>query len=161
MRKLLLVALALLVCAATAPAQESAEKDYTAVFGGMEYSSKDKSFMGTTGTALNVVGGLWVMARAKFGTNASIEPDLAYVFRGGGLVWGIVAGPTVEWIVDDNERKDDPVTYLAGASGALVGYTWNNNKVGLYLGGKYHFAYKADTWYPDGWRAGLWLAFKP
>lgn len=153
LKTVLLATIALLLLYPNPFAQTDPPDSY--VFGGGEYDSGEKAFTTTVGAAGRLVGGLWALARTQVGQYGSLETDLGYfVTSGGALRFGLIAGPNVDWVTQEDA---DPISYIVGASGFAAGYA--PKKVGIWFTAKYKFAFDGDSYYQDGWQGGLWLSY--
>ena len=132
-------------------AQEETQK--TNLFFGSEYDESEDAITGTLGVTTSLVGGMMLIARTQVGEYNSLETDAAFLLPlGTKFYFGVLAGPNAEFAA-----SEDAVTYIVGASGAVLGY--RPGKVGIWAAAKYTFAFEDGVAYQDGWRGGIFLSF--
>lgn len=158
MRKVLLTMCLLAALVGSAIAQESiVPTGY--IFGGVavdsKYGSDTREVTTSIGVANKLFGNLWLLSRTNIGEYGSLSTDVGYfITPGESLRLGLIAGPNVDWVP---QEAANPISYVVGASGFVLGYAPSN--VGFWLGAKYKFSFESDTYYQDGWQTGFWLSF--
>lgn len=124
--------------------------DSYAFVGGL-YDNND-GFGYVVGGAARISGGVWSISRGSVGEGeSSIEPDIGYFVNYNGWRFGLLAGPGIVWV-----GNEDPVTYISGATGLSVGYINEVTGAGVIAAGRYKFA--AED-YDDGWQLGAALVY--
>ena len=155
MKKLTITILAVLLIGSMAWAQNT-----TVIYAGGTWDHPEGAFGSSVGGGFKA-GPVWLFAQGKFADpSAALEGEII-IFKklGGNFIGGLVASPFAgDWIGVEGESMA-PISYLTGACGALLGY--HKDKAGIYLGGKYKYAYDSEVAYKNGWRVGVWLAFNP
>ncbi len=161
MRKVL-ITITMLVClmAGSVVAQVEVESPTEYIFGGVSvdgrYDSQTSVVTTSIGVANKLSGNLWLLSRTNIGEYGSFSADVGYfIVPGESLRFGLIAGPNVDWIPQEGDAE--PISYIVGASGFVIGYA--PKSVGAWLGAKYKFSLVDDTYYQDGWQAGFWFSF--
>lgn len=126
-------------------------------FGGVRFPSTDGSlFSFGIGSAFEG-SNLYLFNYTDIGRYGSVSSEVAYLFNPvRWLYLGPLAGPNVDWM--NQSVGADPVTYLVGSAGAVVGCSFSNSW-GVWGYGKYTFGFEQGTEYPDGEIFGFGLYF--
>lgn len=115
--------------------------------------SNDGVFAVSFGFGKPVTGDLYLFEYVDAGHTGTWASEVAYIFKPmDGLYVGPIAGPNVDWGSAADEGAT-PLTYLAGAAGALAGYEVTRFG-GLWGYAKYKFAFEEGTAYRDGYAFG-------
>ena len=141
MKRLILALTLLGAMTATSQAQDNH------VFAGVRY---DDGATISVGLDIQLFNSIHELTYTNVGTYGSIATEFAVITPlGGGLYGGVLAGPNVDF---GNGETESTLTYLTGASGALLGY--EQGKVGAVAYAKYKFAVVETITYQDGYEFG-------
>lgn len=127
----------------------------TIVFGGVRFIENSGTLV-SFGIGSPIAGSnVYLFNYTDVGRYGSISTEAAYLFTPAARLYvGPLAGPNVDWV--GQSAVADPITYLTGAAGAVVGYNFSGNW-GAWGYGKYNFSFAGDTKYQAGYLVGVGL----
>ena len=152
MKKLILVFVLLLLVPAISIGQTIEKPTY--VFLNFQVDDNYDKFATNVGFGKSLGSGLYGFSYTTIGEYGSLSYELGYMLKQSeGVFIALLAGPNVDWV----DVVDDPIVYIVGAGGAVVGYTAKTDKIsyGVHFMSKYKFSFEEDNIYQDGYYLGL------